>query len=322
MLRVVFFGTPQIAAELLQELMDQNICEIAGVVTRPDRPKGRSKELIASPVKQLAISRQLPLLQVSRCHQPEALAWFQQCNPDLFLVVAFGEILRAEVLAFPPKGCWNIHASLLPQYRGAAPMQWALRNGDATTGVCIQKMVLACDAGDVALESRVQIPESMNLAELQEALIQAAKPLLKEFFAQLTAGTLSLQQQDESFVSWAPKIELEDCGIDWEAPARDIHNLIRSCDPEPGAYTWSSSAEGGKRLRVLKSRLPADLDASLKPGQCALLQHRLVVGTGQGLLEILQLQPEGKKAMSARDFLNGARGILPTFSVTENPKKR
>jgi methionyl-tRNA formyltransferase len=321
MLRVVFFGTPHIAADLLEDLLQSRICEVVGVVSRMDKPKGRSKAPAPSPVKELALREGLPLLQAPRCHHPEALSWLRERQADLFLVVAFGEILKSEVLALPPMGCWNVHASLLPKYRGAAPMQWALRNGDLETGISLQRMVLACDAGAVAAESRVSIPQQMNLAELQSALLEAAKPLLHHFLKDLETGRIHLADQDESQVTWAPKIELEDCQIDWTQPAARIHNLIRSCDPEPGAFTWQAAQDETKRFRILKSRVddhPSSNTSPLLAGQCSLQNSMLLVGTGEGRLELLVVQPESKRPMPAKDFVNGLKGTLPLFVSTKN----
>lgn len=321
MLRVVFFGTPQIAADLLEDLLQSQLCEIVGVVTRMDKPRGRSKTPMPSPVKELALRAGLPLLQAPRCHLPDSLRWLRERRADLFMVVAFGEILKTEVLDLPPMGCWNVHASLLPKYRGAAPMQWALRNGDPESGITLQRMVLACDAGAVAAESRVSIPKQMNLIELQTALVEAAKPALRRFLQDLEAGEVQLVGQDESLVTWAPKIELEDCQIDWSKPAAAIHDLVRSCDPEPGAFTWQPMQGEVKRFRILKSRTDESFTSdvpTLRPGQCWLQGAKLLVGTGEGRLELLLVQPEGKRPMAARDFVNGLKGAIPQFLSTKN----
>jgi methionyl-tRNA formyltransferase len=318
MLKVVFFGTPEIGAALLEHVLHRKVCEVVGVVSRPDKPQGRSKHPVSSPVKEVALRHGIPLLQPIRCHHPESLSWLAEKNADVFLVVAFGEILRAEVLNVPRLGSWNVHASLLPAYRGAAPMQWALRHGDLTSGVSLQKMALACDAGEVALEATVPIAEAMNVADLQAALIEAAKPLLDQFFELLEAGSLTLRPQDETQVTWAPKIELDDCQIDWQKPAEEVHNLVRSSSPEPGAFTWMVQNGTTKRLRVLRTQIARDISfpAVLAPGALHTLGSKLLVGTQTDALELLQVQPEGKKIMSGKDFFNGMRGALPEILLS------
>jgi methionyl-tRNA formyltransferase len=315
MLKVVYFGTPDLSAEILSDLIKHRRCEIVGVVTRPDKPKGRSKRLEPSPVKKVALEHGIPLLQGPRCHSPEALEWLQSRQADLFLVIAFGEILKQSVLDLPPRGCWNVHASILPYYRGAAPMHWALRNGETETGVTIQRMALACDAGDVALEAKIPVPNSMTAGELKTEMVAAAKPLLARFFTLFEADLLELTPQDASLVTWAPKIEKADCKLEWNQSAQRLHNLVRASNPEPGAYAEIQQGNSIQKLGILKTVVHSEVSdlPVLSPGESALHDRRWWVGTGDGLLELITVQPEGKSIMGARDYLNGLRGIPPRF---------
>ena len=306
--RIVFFGTPSFAAAVLQFLLDRGV-QIAAVVTQPDKPKGRSLQLGTSPVKSLLLQQalEIPLLQPEKASDPQFLEKLASFKADLFVVVAYGQILSQKLLDIPPLGCINVHASLLPKYRGAAPMQRCLMNGEKRTGISIQKMVRQLDAGDVIAESILEIPPDMTFGELEEKLVLLAKPLLLEVIHQYERGVPSAVPQDHELASYASKIELEEGEIHWERSAQEIHNLIRSFSPRPGAWCWVYSPSGGekKRLKILRSRV-VHLEGA--PGQFYLKEG--IVACGQEALQLLEVQPEGKKTMIALDWIRGQKNIL------------
>ena len=305
MLRCVYFGTPSIAAHILEYLLKSACCEVVGVVTRMDRPQGRSSQLIPSAVKVVAQQAGLPLWQAPRMHLPESLEWLKERQADLFIVVAFGEILRQIVLDVPRLGCINVHASLLPAYRGAAPMQWSLIHGDPVTGITIQKMVLACDAGDLLGQSSVAIDPNWTRAELELALENLSGPLLQKTILELEAGTAVATPQDESQVTWAPKIELADCVLDFHRPALELHRLICGVSPEPGAWCWKQSPGKPSRLRILRSAVASIEKTDRQPGDGWVEGKHLYVACGEGVLELLAVQLEGKGLQPIQAFING-----------------
>ncbi len=300
-MKIVFFGTPFFAAEILGYLLGQSV-QIAAVVTQPDRPKGRSLQMTPSPVKALIQERapSIPLYQPEKSSNEEFLSQIAAYKADLFVVVAFGQILPQKLLDIPPLGCINIHTSLLPKLRGAAPIQRALFNGDAETGVSIQKMVRQLDAGDVVAVEKIAIPLEMTYGELEAKLCSLAKPLLIKVLDLYGKGIPPGTPQDPAQATYASKVELEEGEIHWERPASEIHNLVRAFSPRPGAWCWAQS----KRLKILRSRaLPAPQG---RPGEILSIKDALI-GCGQGALELLQVQPEGKKAMSGADWLRGQK---------------
>lgn len=304
-MKILFFGTPSFAAEILRYLLDRSV-SVAAVVTQPDRPKGRSLQLTPSPVKQLALEKNLPILQPEKASQESFLQELIAFQADLFVVVAYGQILSQKLLDIPPLGCINVHASLLPKYRGAAPIQRCLMAGDTETGIAIQKMVRQLDAGDVIATSKMAIPLEMTAGELEKNLIDLAKGSLLEVLHAFERGTPPAAPQDPSQVTYASKITLEEGEIDWHRPALDLHNLIRAFSPRPGAWCWIHQGEERKRLKILRSRSLVTPKGS--PGH--LFTPEGIVACGQGALQLLEVQPEGKKAMSATDWLRGQQKIV------------
>ncbi len=300
-MKIVFFGTPSFAAEILAYLLDNSVA-IAAVVTQPDRPKGRSLQMAPSPVKALVQDRapSLPLFQPEKSSNEEFLSRIAELKADLYVVVAFGQILPQKLLDIPPLGCINVHTSLLPKYRGAAPIQRALFNGDAETGVSIQKMVRQLDAGDVVAVEKLEIPLEMTYGELEVKLCSLAKPLLIKVLDLYKKGIPAGTPQDPAQVTYAAKVELEEGEIHWERPAFEIHNLVRAFSPRPGAWCWAQS----KRLKILRSRPHSSPQG--RPGEILSLKDALI-GCGEGALELLQVQPEGKKPMSGADWLRGQK---------------
>lgn len=301
--RVLFFGTPVFAAEVLEYLIDTGV-DVVAVVSKPDKPQGRGRVIVPTPVKAVALARGLPLFQPEKASAPEHVALLEGFAADLFVVVAYGEIIREHLLAMPPLGCINVHASLLPKYRGAAPIQRCLIDGVAKTGVTIMHMVRQMDTGDVIATATVAVDMEMNYGELSEALCLAAKEPLRRTIDQLAAGTAPRYPQDHAAATYAPKIELEECCVDWKQPAQQVHNLIRGVFPEPGAWCYVTIRGQQKRLRLLRSRLRHDFQGA--PGAIVSEGDSLVVACGEGALEILDLQLEGKRPMKAAELRRGS----------------
>jgi methionyl-tRNA formyltransferase len=302
--KIVFFGTPQFAADVLAFLYDKGV-DIRAVVTQPDRPKGRSLQLTASAVKEVALARNLPIYQPEKASTEIFIEEMRGLEADLFVVVAFGQILSQKLLDTPPLGCINVHASLLPKYRGAAPIQRCLMAGDEETGIAIQKMVKQLDAGDVIASATVKIPLEMTFGELEKALIEVTKPLLLEVIHNYAKGIPLGLAQDHAQATYASKIELEEGELNWQESARTLHNRVRAFSPRPGAWVWVTIGDVKKRLKVLRSEI---VKSSGAPG--ALLSLEGVVACGEGALKLIEVQPEGKKPMKASDWLRGQKNIL------------
>jgi len=300
---IIFFGTPLFAAEILRYLFDHKV-KVLGIVTQPDRPKGRSLSPSPSPVKSVAVELlpHVPLLQPEKASQEAFLEELRSLEADLFVVVAYGQILSQKLLGIPRLGCINVHASLLPKFRGAAPIQRAILEGEKETGVAIQKMVRQLDAGDVIAVSKIPIPEEMTSGELQEKLCELSKPLLLSVIHSYKEGIPSAHPQALSLVTYAAKIEPEEGEIDWTRPAEKLHNLVRGFSPRPGAWCWIQSGPERKRLKILKTKLSP---LKGKPGD--LLSTQGIVACGQGALELIEVQPEGKRPMRALDWLRGQK---------------
>ena len=324
-LRIVYMGTPEFAVPPLQALIDSHH-EIVGVFTNPDRPSGRGKKLTPSPVKALAVAHDIPVYQPQRVRKnTEALDTLRAFAPDLVVVAAYGQILPQEILDVPPMGRLNVHASLLPTYRGAAPINWCIVRGEQEAGITIMQMELGLDTGPMYLKDKVEITELMTAQELHDALSELGAPLLLETIEKMQLGTISPEPQDDTLASWAPMIKKSDGLVDWSASARQIADLIRGFNPWPGAYTFlhahdADPSQQGARFKLQLARaLPlgearAILDAfavehqdAALPGQIVSTEHgRILVASGErGVVELLTLQAPGKRAMSAHDILNG-----------------
>jgi methionyl-tRNA formyltransferase len=302
---IVFFGTPQFAASVLEYLLVHGVSVVA-VVTQPDRPKGRALKLTPSPVKALILEKfpHIPILQPEKASQEEFLSALKDLKADLFVVVAYGQILSQKLLDIPPLGCINVHTSLLPRFRGAAPIQRAILAGDTETGVVIQKMVRQLDAGDVLSVAKTKILPNMTFADLEKELNELAKPLLLKLLSEYENGVPEGTAQDHSQATYAAKVEPEEGEIHWNLPASQIHNLIRAFSPKPGAWCWIHVKGEKKRLKILRSEV---CQASGAPG--SLLADGVVV-CGVGALRLLEVQPEGKKTMKASDWFRGHSNIL------------
>lgn len=297
-MRVVFMGTPDIAATCLKKILADGF-DVVGVYTQPDRPKGRGMKLVASPVKETAQAAGIPVFQPENFREEETVEQLRALKPDLCAVVAYGRILPQKVLDVPALGCVNIHASLLPQYRGSAPYQWAVLDGLAETGVTAQYMALKMDAGDVIDVSKTPIGENETAGELLDRLAVLGAELLSRTLARFEAGKVPAVPQNEAEVSFAPMLDKSMCPIDWTKPARQVHNQVRGLHPWPVA----TMELGGKTFKVHETRV---VSGSGKPGEIlGLTKTGLVVACGEGAVEIRSLQAEGGKRMAAPDYFRG-----------------
>lgn len=302
-MRIVFFGTPPFAADVLTYLLENNV-QVVGVISRPDKPQGRSGHPVKGPVRLVAEAKSLPHYQPEKVSSPDFIPTLVAFNADLFIVVAYGEILTQQVLDIPSKACINLHASLLPKYRGAAPIQRAIINGENETGISIMYMVKKMDAGDVILKRTIPIEENMTYQMLDFEMRKLGSAALMEVIWQFESGNIPREIQNELEVTFAPKIELEDCQIVWEKSAKSIHDLIRGVNPEPGAWCLITINGEVKRLKVFSSLVRKDV--SLTPKECIFEANKnLLVGCGNFALELLEVQLEGKKRMRAADFYRG-----------------
>lgn len=304
---IVFFGTPIFAAQILDFLIDHKV-PIEAIVTQPDRPKGRSLQSTPSAVKTVASRRLLnvPIYQPEKCSDSEFLAHLYSLKAKLYVVVAFGQILPQKLLQIPPLGCINVHASLLPKYRGAAPIQRCLMNGDVESGVAIQKMVKELDAGDVIAEARLPIGPDITYGELESALCELSKPLLMHVIHLFEQGIPPGSPQDPRQVSYAAKISAEEGEIHWEKDAIELHNLIRSFNPRPGAWCHIKIDDEKKRLKIFRSKV---VEGNESPGTL-LSTKDLMIACGRNALHLLEVQSEGKPRMNAADWLRGTKRPL------------
>ena len=303
-LRVVFFGTPAFAVPTLDALVASPHV-VAGVITQPDKPRGRGQKVSASPVKAASLPIGVPILQPERLKDPEFLAAFDALEADLGVVAAYGRILPQVLLDRPRLGLINVHASLLPRWRGAAPVHRAILAGDAETGVTIMRVVLALDAGPMLARTRLPIGPDETSATLEARLATAGAALLAEVVDALAAGPVTEEPQDEGLVTYAHRLERADSQVDWSRPAQAIHNQIRGLQPWPLAAVMLA----GQRVRLIESRLPA-LPATIAPQPGVVVevgQDFLAIGTGDQPIHLTRVQPDGRAGMPVRDFLNGRR---------------
>ena len=299
-LRLVFMGTPEFAVPALQALFESEDT-VVGVVCQPDKPAGRRLDLHAPPVKDCARAHAVPIFQPQKIRTPEALEHLQGWRPDLIVVAAYGKILPKTMLDLPACGCINIHASLLPKYRGAAPMQWAIAQGETHSGVTIIQVSEELDAGDILLQQSVALKPDETGGSLHDTLATLGAQALMEAMALFKQGKLVATSQDKDAVTYAPLLKKEDGEIDWTRSAVSIERRIRAFHPWPSSYTWL----GNKRLKILAARLSA-VEASAAPGTIIDQQDKaLTVATGQGTLTLDRVQLEGKKAMPTAAFLAG-----------------
>ena len=298
-IRTVFMGTPDFALQTLQGLIDAG-CDLVGVYTQPDRPKGRGKQLAAPPVKELAQQHDIPVYQPGKLRQPEAVAELEALAPDLIVVVAYGQILPKSVLEIPRHGCINVHASLLPKYRGAAPINKAIIDGETETGITTMYMDVGLDTGDMLIKKTLSIGTEETAGELHDRLASLGRETMEETLQKLCAGTLQREVQDDDQSTYASMMKKEDGRIDWNHSAADIHNQIRGLDPWPGAYTSLND----ERLK-LAGTSPETTDGG-KPGSIVSADKTGVrIACASGTLLVKELQLAGRKQLAAADFLRG-----------------
>lgn len=301
-MRLIFMGTPQFAVPCLAGLVEAGH-EIAGVVTRVDKPAGRGRTLAAPPVKLAASELGLPLFQPKRVRDPEFIATLRKQEPQVIVVAAYGQILPKDILTMPPFGCVNVHASLLPAYRGAAPINWAIIRGDRETGITIMQMDEGMDTGAILMQESIAIEPADTAGTLGGKLSRLGVRLITEALPLLETGRLTPKAQDASKASLAPLLKKEDGLIDWRRPAAELHNRVRGLSPWPGAYTFLDST----MIKILRTEIAP---GSGEPGAIYPENHKgLNVGTGGDLLRVATIQPAGKKPMSSEEFLRGHRNI-------------
>lgn len=300
-MRLIFAGTPPFAAAALNALADAGH-DLALVLTQPDRPAGRGMKLTPSAVKQAALARGLPVYQPPSLKSPEAQATLRAVDADVMVVAAYGLILPQAVLDLPRLGCLNIHASLLPRWRGAAPIQRAVMAGDAESGVCVMKMEAGLDTGPVGMVERLEIGPDMTSGELHDRLALLGADLMVRALAALGRGALRFTPQPEEGVTYAAKIGNAEAKLNWARPARQVHNLVRGLAPFPGAFAQIDLGKGPERLKVLRTALAG---GAAEPGM--LLDDEGTVACAEGAVKLLQVQRAGGRPVSGAEFLRGAR---------------
>ncbi len=313
-LSILFMGTPDFAVPSLQALVNEGHT-IQTVITQPDRPKGRGQKLAYSPVKEKALELGLPIFQPRRIREPECVAKIKELQPDLICVVAFGQILPADLLAIPKFGCINVHGSLLPAYRGAAPIQRAIMNGEDKTGITTMLMDEGLDTGDMLLQETVEITPEMNSGELHDILAALGARLLVETVRLWPEQKIQAIPQDDELSSYASMLQKEDEKIDWNWEATRIHNQVRGLAPIPGAYTIFRN----QKLKIRGSRVIEVDNRGEQAGKVLELRkgQGFVVQCGQGSLLVTEVQPVGKKTMPADSFINGYRLVTGEILTTE-----
>lgn len=301
-MRIVFMGTPEVAAFSLERLFEAPE-PVVGVVTQPDRPAGRGRKTILSPVRRVAEIRGVPTLAPEKIRDPSFFDVLSKWTPDLIVVVAYGRILPRQILELAPHGCLNVHYSLLPKYRGAAPVPWAIIGGEEKSGVTTMRLVEKMDAGPIFLQREISVAPNDTTASLQAKLAPVGVELLVETIAGLKAGNLTPQAQDESKVTYAPVLKKEDGLLDWNLPAVSIERRVRGFNPWPSAYTYLA----GNLLKIHRARV-IEMAEKAAPGEVLKADKEgLWIATGAGALSLEEVQLENRKKMTAREFLNGTR---------------
>lgn len=301
-MRLVFLGTPAFAVPTLERIAATGH-EVVEAVTQPDRPRGRGQNPAAPPVKEVALGLGIPVYQPERIRRPEAVEHLRALAPEAMVVVGYGQIIPQSVIDIPSLGILNVHASLLPRYRGAGPIQWAIVRGETRTGVTIMRIDAGLDTGDMLLKAETEIAPEENAIELGSRLSTMGADLLVEALAGLAAGTITPEKQDNNQATYAPLLKKEEGLIDWSLPASEIHNRIRGLQPWPGAYTTFR----GQTVHIWKTKV-----AQAGPGGTPLSGtivsiKPLLVACGSGSLELQELQLEGRKRLGAAEFSNGQR---------------
>ena len=306
-MKTIFMGTPDIAASILKTLCESRHT-VAAVITQPDKPKGRGYELTPPPVKVFALENGIPVYQPTKMKDGTVLGILEKYQPDALVVAAYGRILPEDVLNFPKYGAINVHASLLPKYRGAAPIQRAIIDGEKETGITIMKMDAGLDTGDMILKKTTPITDADNFETLHDRLAEIGGEAITEALDLIESGKAVYEKQDSALSNYAEKITKDDCRIDFTKTARELFNMIRGLSPVPLACCCMSC---GKILKIISARLADDEDkVYAEPGRIISLEDGVItVACGKGALEITAVLPEGKKRMCSADFIRGARDL-------------
>ena len=301
MIKVVFFGTPDIGLKSLEYLYNSDKIEVLAVVTQPDKPSGRGHKIHISPIKQFALEKNIPVFQPKSIRkEPDIQEELKKLEPDFFVTFAFGQILSQEVLDIPKYETINLHASLLPKYRGANPIQRAIINGEKETGICTMITELGLDCGDICEKLTIPISDTMNCEQLWNEISEKSPQMLEETLLGLKKGTLIPQKQCESGVCMANKLTKEECQIDWNKSNTEIHNLVRGICRCPSAYFYHND----KMIKVIESK---PVEGNTPIGQITASKEGIDIGCGKGLLRLITVKPEGKSEMSAKDWYNGVK---------------
>lgn len=301
-MRIVFMGTPEFAVPSL-EILIENKLNVVMVVTQPDRPKGRGYKVSYSPVKECALKYNIPVMQPVKIGSSESVEQLKMLKPDLFITCAFGQLLTNDVLSIPKFGTVNVHGSLLPKYRGAAPIQWAIINGEKKTGVTTMLTVLKLDAGDILLSEEIGIDDDMTAGQLHDKMSVIGAELLLRTIREMEKGSINPIPQNDSEATYAPRIVRETGKINWQNSATSIHNLVRGTCPWPGAYSYLK----GERIRIWKSKVQdADKISESEPGTIiGINKKEFLVQTGKGVISIFEIQCDSGKRMTVEQYICG-----------------
>ncbi|OCL27936.1 methionyl-tRNA formyltransferase [Orenia metallireducens] len=304
-MRVAFMGTPDFAVPCLQALIEADFLDVVGVVSQPDRKRGRGQKVKPTPVKKRALKHDIEVFQPEKVSTAEGIAKLEEWNPEVIVVVAYGQILKEEVLNLPKYGCINIHASLLPKYRGAAPIHRAIIDGEEKTGITTMHMDKGMDTGDMILKEELEISPEDTVGTLHDKLSEIGANLIVETLKQIEAGSAPREQQDDEQATYAPKISKQEGLVDWSKDVRSIWNLIRGMNPWPGSYTYQE----GSRLKLWNSKIYDNKKVAegVIPGTVVKVDDELgiVVQTGEGQLLLTEVQPASKQRIDATDYLRG-----------------
>ena len=301
-MRIVFMGTPDFAVPSLEALLKSEH-QVVGVVTQPDRPKGRGEEVVFSPVKVVCQRKGIPVLQPLKMKDPAFLDALRQWTPDVIAVTAYGRILPPAILTLPPRGCINVHGSLLPKYRGAGPIQWAVIRGEQQTGITTMFMAEGMDTGDMLLQETVEIRADDTAGTLAPRLAEVGGRLLVETLRRLEAGTLTPQPQDDAQATMAPLLKKEDGVVDWTLSAMEIANRVRGLSPWPGAYTYVN----GERWVLWHVAVGEEVSGAAPGTVTKVSKDRVEVATGEGTIQLIDIQPSNSRRMTMAQYLAGHR---------------
>lgn len=299
-MKIVFMGTPEFAVPCLQKIIDEGH-EVVAVVTQPDKPKGRGKKLAMPPVKELALKYDIPVYQPLKAREESFVDTLKEMNPELIVVVAFGQILPKSILDIPKYGCVNVHASLLPRYRGAAPLNWVIINGEEKTGVTTMYMDEGLDTGDMILKSEIPLDDEITAGELHDKMMIDGAKVLKETIDLIEKGEAPREKQSNEDTCYSPIMNKSLGNIDWKKSAIDIHNLVRGINPWPSAYTTYE----GQTMKIWKTKV-IDKNSNKDPGTIISIDKEGInVSTSEGILQIKEIQMAGKKRMEVPEYIKG-----------------